>query len=312
MSRGRRDLINNKPKKHHYIPVFYLRRWAGPDGRLCEFSRPYGHVVKPRMTHPAGTAYQENLYSLRGFEPHLAQQIEERFFHFTDSLAAEALDRLVTKGVAGEWPGELRSAWSRFIISLLLRTPPDIEALRAQWKHTFADASEEGEQEYSKNRRETDPPTFSEYLATMPLATVEGYLFQTYLPIVDNQRVGATINQMQWAIADTRDAKFELLTSDRPVIRTGLNYQFAHIALPIGPHQLFAAFRNDETFARFKQIPVNQLVADINARVVSHATHLVFGRSDSQLRFVSNRLGSAPSPVILRPRSNPGHLDQVD
>ncbi|RWO35013.1 MAG: DUF4238 domain-containing protein [Mesorhizobium sp.] len=91
----------NTPKKHHYIPVFYLKRWAGEDGRLCEFSRPYDHRVKPRRTHPAGTGYEENLYSMQGFEPELAQQIEERFFKFTDSLAADALDRLVTKGVGG-------------------------------------------------------------------------------------------------------------------------------------------------------------------------------------------------------------------
>lgn len=293
---------DNKPKKHHYIPVFYLKRWAGTDGRLCEFSRPYDHRVKPRMTHPAGTGYEENLYSMQGFEPSLAQQIEERFFKFTDSLAADALERLVTKGVEGEWPQELRSAWSRFIISLLLRTPPDIQALRAQWGHTFTNTDVESEEEYSKVREDGDPPTFSEYIAKMPIHLVERYLFETYLPIVDNERIGAVINQMQWAIAKTDDAKFEFLTSDRPVVRTGLNHQFAHIALPIGPSLLFAAVKNNETFKRFKAIPMNALVVDINTKVASQATRLAFGRSDRQLRFVGNRLGSDPSPVLLRPR----------
>ncbi|RWF79007.1 MAG: DUF4238 domain-containing protein [Mesorhizobium sp.] len=147
-------------KKHHYIPVFYLKRWAGTDGRLCEFSRPYDqfsrpydHRVKPRMTHPAGTGYEENLYSMQGFEPALAQQIEERFFKFTNSLAADALERLVTRGSRRRMAQELRSAWSRFIISLLLRTPPDIQALRAQWGHTFTDTDVEARKSTRKSER---------------------------------------------------------------------------------------------------------------------------------------------------------------
>ena len=36
-------------QKHHYLPVFYLKQWAGPDRRLCEFSRPH-KVVKPSAT----------------------------------------------------------------------------------------------------------------------------------------------------------------------------------------------------------------------------------------------------------------------
>ena len=35
-------------EKHHYLPVFYLKQWAGKDGRLCEFSRPYKNV-KPKF-----------------------------------------------------------------------------------------------------------------------------------------------------------------------------------------------------------------------------------------------------------------------
>src|SRR5580692_1218431 len=49
-----------KGDKHHYIPVFYSKEWAGPDGRLCEYSRPYD-VVKPKRVHPDGTGYVRGL-----------------------------------------------------------------------------------------------------------------------------------------------------------------------------------------------------------------------------------------------------------
>lgn len=54
--------------KHHYIPVFYSKRWTGQDGRLCEYSRPY-KVVKPRRTFPDGTGYARGLYTLPDAPP---------------------------------------------------------------------------------------------------------------------------------------------------------------------------------------------------------------------------------------------------
>jgi hypothetical protein len=42
-------------QKNHYLPVSYLKQWAGPDGRLCEFSRRH-KVVKARRRIRQGRA----------------------------------------------------------------------------------------------------------------------------------------------------------------------------------------------------------------------------------------------------------------
>jgi hypothetical protein len=68
-----------KGEKHHYIPSFYSREWAGADGRLCEYSRPYKQVV-PRWTHPDGTGYVRGLYTVPKNDPHLSEYIETSFF----------------------------------------------------------------------------------------------------------------------------------------------------------------------------------------------------------------------------------------
>jgi hypothetical protein len=78
------------PIKHHHLPVFYLKRWVGDDGRLCQFSRPHLEVVAHRK-YPSQTAYVERLYELPGLSLDKAQQIEQRFMQRVDSLAAEAL-----------------------------------------------------------------------------------------------------------------------------------------------------------------------------------------------------------------------------
>jgi hypothetical protein len=77
-------------QKHHYIPVFYLKQWAGSDGRLCEFSRPYDSV-KPRMVHPDGTAYRRGLNTFSRLPSELADFLEGRFFKEVDNQAARVL-----------------------------------------------------------------------------------------------------------------------------------------------------------------------------------------------------------------------------
>jgi hypothetical protein len=57
-----------KGDKHHYIPKFYLKRWAAANGRLTEYSRPFQRV-EPRWTHPDGTGYERGLYAINGMSP---------------------------------------------------------------------------------------------------------------------------------------------------------------------------------------------------------------------------------------------------
>jgi len=66
----------NPPAKHHYIPAFYLKRWVDPDGKVTEFTKPYRDIIVKPIA-PERTGYQERLYELKGYEPDLAQQVEE-------------------------------------------------------------------------------------------------------------------------------------------------------------------------------------------------------------------------------------------
>jgi hypothetical protein len=124
-------------QKHHYVPVFYLKQWAGPDGRLCEFSRPYtlrpGEVmppnipVKPRMTHPDGTGYARGLYTFDTLPPAVANVLEQQFLQRADDLAYSAVRRLLENRF--DFDDETRSAWSRFILTLLHRSPEAIDRI---------------------------------------------------------------------------------------------------------------------------------------------------------------------------------------
>lgn len=109
--------------KQHYLAQFYLKQWVGPDGRLCEFSDDYNRV-KARMTHPGGTGYVKNLYTIKDAPPHIRDLFETSFLSVTDSQAAEALRLMVNDNIVPF--DDLKFAWARFMMSLLYRTPEGV------------------------------------------------------------------------------------------------------------------------------------------------------------------------------------------
>lgn len=85
----------NTPRKHHYVPVFYLKQWAGADRRLCEYKRVPGKILT-RRTFPDGTGYEKDLYRVDGLPEPLAQEVESKFMHMVDTNAKRALDKIIS------------------------------------------------------------------------------------------------------------------------------------------------------------------------------------------------------------------------
>jgi hypothetical protein len=140
--------------KHHYIPVFYSKEWAGSDGRMCEYSRPF-EIVKPRRVHPDGTGYVRGLYSVPHNDARTSEFIEREFLKITDNEASRVL-QMLNRREQIEWTSETRSAWSRFIISLLIRNPENVRRLAAEVVGFFDPDDGELEEKYRAIRRPED------------------------------------------------------------------------------------------------------------------------------------------------------------
>ncbi|WP_421738359.1 DUF4238 domain-containing protein [Caulobacter sp.] len=120
---------SNPPRRHHFMPVFYLKRWARADGCLEQFRRFAGRQIKPRRLAPTATGYSDDLYAMPGLSADLAQQVEKLFMQEVDSLAAAVLPALESGGAIA-WTSETRTAWARFVRSLQLRTPADVAGVK--------------------------------------------------------------------------------------------------------------------------------------------------------------------------------------
>jgi hypothetical protein len=69
--------------------------------------------------------YQADLYTVSNIDAAVATYLEKQFFLVTDDLAAKALSVIES----GQWQPmdtTMRSAWTRFIISLLHRNPEQV------------------------------------------------------------------------------------------------------------------------------------------------------------------------------------------
>ncbi|MDQ0324579.1 hypothetical protein J2R99_000428 [Rhodopseudomonas julia] len=290
----------NPPTKHHFIPAFYLRGWQSDvTGKLTEYSNPYQRKVVIEEKTAESTGYEKRLYELKGYEPALAQQVETEFFSAVDNFASRALVRLKSDGTIAPCETSNRSAWSRFVMSLLLRCPEDIAMFRELWQDYFIFTDAESESRYQARRDPGDPDTLSEYLTGLPLAERERQQFEILCMLIDHEVVGATLNEMHWWVIQTVPDAPTLLTSDRPVICTALNDEDGHVILPLGPRLLWIG-ANDVAFIDQVRLgnPVG-LVNEVNRQVVEGAKRYVWGADASQLRFVKDRFGRDPQPRHL-------------
>lgn len=283
--------------KHHYIPIFYLSRWAGADGRICEFSRPFKEA-RPLRKFAASAGWERNLYTVTGLEPERQGVMEDQFFKATDQTANDALKfMLANQDGSADMPPALRSGWSRFIASLRYRNPEGLALLRQKCRAWFVENLAEIKTKYDLHREPSDPSTFAELHANIEHGIdqeIWAYLLQE---VINSKVTGTFVNTMRWSVVVVSSAQHAVLTSDRPVHMTdGINYPEGQIVLPIGPRHIFVAVNTAEMEDALRLRQPNEFLHTLNDRTVRKAHKYVYGTDDQQLRFVEDRLrSSAPA-----------------
>jgi hypothetical protein len=196
---------------------------------------------------------------------------------------------------------ELVSAWSRFIIAIHLRHPDAMPELREAAKSIWDASGIDYQVRYEAIRQPTDPPTFDGYLALRdPLAPIKMRV-NLIIKALDNDIVGAHVNQMPFAIIDLSGSPHRLLTFDRPVKLFNLKEPNGLVSIPISPTKLFVAANDEATFDKLRRASPRKLVCDVNTYVVSCARRFVWAQDRSQERFIENRISTKLEPTPLLP-----------
>jgi hypothetical protein len=104
------------PRKHHYVPQFYLRGFTGDEGKLLAIDRPSGKTFR---TDPKNVAAQRefNTVDIEGLDPHI---VEKGLAEFEGEIAP-ALERIkAAKSLAVK---EDRELLMNLICALAVRNP---------------------------------------------------------------------------------------------------------------------------------------------------------------------------------------------
>ena len=184
----------------------------------------------------------------------------------------------------------MRHSWTRFILSLMLRYPESIAKMKEQLRENITMV-------YMQTKKPDEPATFAEYEAlhgTNELARVHGKLM---MGLMQDSRMGRLIFNMHWGVIRFRLYKRDLLTSDRAVLANVFPLSANHICLPIGPEHLFIACETGRAEEEFRRIDPKQVMETVNDLVARRAQALVYGKDDSQSRFVANRFAKASATL---------------
>jgi hypothetical protein len=297
------------PRKHHYIPAFYLRQWA-TNGFLCEMRKIHGKVVVHRKA-PDGTGWVKDLYKIDGVPPEIAQHMERVFLNMVDTEAADALHRL-THPTPGDWPVRERDAWIRFILSLIYRNPESINIIKLHLRAIWDESLVSLRVHYDQKRRPNDPETFDEFFEkanpNAPAIAASNFM-QT---IMNSEVVGNAIANMTWSRLSLVHSKYSLLTSDRPIdMPIVLQSKDAYITLPIGPKMVFVAANDDSPLKTIQSSDHSAIVRKINERVVAQARQYVWGVDDSALAFVKKHIASLPDRQIMSEKARSRSLEEA-
>jgi len=286
------------PRKHHFIPVCYLRHWcAYKDGKLYEYSIKYGKVVSKRVG-PRRTGFEEHLYSFPELPAEDAQHLESNFLQLVDSDAAIALERHLTM-TAEPWPPRLMTAWSRFLMSLLVRHPDVMSEFRAAAKSLWSKGRDETQLNYEKIRKPEDPETIEEYATTIdPLIEVKARLY-LILSAFNNRLFFDHLNKMKWAVADLTASPHCLLTSDRPLVLFNIGDPDGFLFLPVSPRKLFVATNTIKILSEFSKGKPTEVVQRVNNVIVARARRYVYARDDWQKDFIKKTMSTKIEPTPL-------------
>jgi hypothetical protein len=167
----------SEPTKHHYLPVFYLTQWAGSDGKLTRYYRPHRNVVAGRIA-PANTGYEPGLYRLEGYQPEFINAVEKEYMaKVVDEPASRAIN-VILGGDYSKITPQLQVAWTRFLMSLLFRTPNMIDYITKEAERNFRSNLQSSPEDYESVREATHPPTLLEFVERrlIPLSQVGQYV----------------------------------------------------------------------------------------------------------------------------------------
>lgn len=275
----------SEPRKHHFVPEFLLKRWAGPSARVTAWQREPNGGVRSFPVLPTETAVQRDLYARRAGPPEL-RNAHERLLNGIETRAAAA----IKAAVSGDFKAisdQTRFDLAVFMVATHIRVPERVMHMRTEGRAVIEEFLSRPDPEF--DRLNTGPEqNFLEWTLNNKPEVVENFGIDV-LPKLINGPSLQKLYAMPWMLAHFAKTSSEVLLSDRPfVIEYGIDHPLHLRTLPLGPRHVLFAATSYETLERLANCRHRDLLPVINRAVVARAHRFAYGRA--QTGFIAKHL----------------------
>jgi hypothetical protein len=265
---------------HHFVPQFYLKQWADPNGRIPNYRWIRDRAVFGHVPSTQGTGFERDLYAQEHVSVEDRHKVETHFFKLLDTKAAIIHARFIELERFTLTPEE-RTDWAIFLAAATARTPEKI----AHFKRTLAEA-------VRANLRDTDPAEIEKALGYKPPFTLlewtekhfPGQIANFHLRMLIKHMTREELVQlymdMDWTVHRVRSRHKELLTCDRPLwYLHNPNHPNFTMMMTLSPRVVFIAAKSQQLADSMAATPTMRLARLINQSVFNAAQERVYGRT---------------------------------
>ena len=306
----------NPKKRHHYIPVFYLKGFTRKDNCLYAYNKNDGPVLE---SSPEGIAYENHYFSFMTPEGERDSETVENNIMSLECDFAKILEIIHNGDVLSV---NDRMVFSLFVASMMVRVPNMRENIRKSTgemiKHvsTFMSAHKENfERMMERYEKDTgkeigmDVEELRQWMnnpENYEVTVDKQYATAMALSMLEN--FARVFFQMKWAfLSATNNYKF--VTGDKPLkyidpthnphsfYGVGLANKNIEVSLPLSKELCaFGSWKHREGYIQAN----NQHVKHLNRMTVTAAVKFVFAdaKSESMDKFVKKYKGSHPVMTV--------------
>lgn len=286
---------DHQPKKHHFVPAFYLRGWERPEvnGKLIECRNLDPHPVAYKDVTSENTGYRKHLYSKTTSE---IDVLDHSFEHVVmsrlDNDAAKVLPMFLSDRHSLNTTS--KRTWASFLYTQLRRGPIDKKTDTTTRKNMWNRPTQEQQQWYSNVRLPEMPETFADLLAATPHYEHDEMFFDAFEREIFNSPVLEFLMSLRWEVRKLINPKFPLLTADQPVFcNNRLGHKDGLIYMPLSPSALFFALpKTSKAHEILDNGSENNVVRFCNKSMVEGADEYVWTNYDGHKLFIEKWIGT--------------------
>jgi hypothetical protein len=277
---------------HHYVPQFLLRGWCNSSGELTTYVRRNGRVVTSER-NPRGTGYEPNLYSYEQVPPERRHVIETNFMKPIDDAASQVVAK-IRGGNFTKLTNNDRYDLTRFILSLRARHPDAVTLAKTEGLKEIEATLAREPDEYLAIKEDASATTLTEWTRQNLPPLIPNFGVSLIPKVIVDDKAGERVFRMPWWILDARNAKTDLLLSDRPCLLEGDAVDGeCVIVLPLSPTLLLFICNKETQIHALRSMGTarpTSLVKAVNRTSVRYAAERIYATGAHHLRLAEKLL----------------------